>query len=100
MNRRKLSLVSVIVCLLLVLPFVQSKSLAQISDSEYFPQTGHTVSAEFLDKYHSVSNPEELFGYPITEAMAAPSNSPFSRVRVQYFHRVAFEYHPENAPGL
>lgn len=100
MNRRKLILASLIVCLLLVLPFIQNKSLAQSTDSEYFPQTGHTVSGDFLEKYYSVPNPTELFGYPITEAIAAPASSPFSRVMVQYFQRAAFEYHPENAPGL
>jgi len=100
MNLRKIIFTSVLISLLLVLPLIDYKSFAQSTDSRYFPETGHTVSGDFLEKYNSVDNPAELFGFPITEAMVAPTSSPFANVLVQYFQRVAFEYHPENAPGF
>jgi hypothetical protein len=93
-------ILSVIICgFLLVLPLVQIKTFAQDSDVIYFPQTDHSVSGEFLEKFNSVSEPVEVFGYPITEAIVAIGNSPFANRQVQYFQRAIFEYHPENAPG-
>ena len=44
------------------------RSSAQIGGEEYFKETGHHVLGEFLTKFHSVPNPLQLNGYPITEA--------------------------------
>lgn len=62
---------------------------AQSAGSEYFAQTGHYVSGDFLAYYRSVSNPEELFGYPITEVFVKNGQT------IQYFQRARFELHLE-----
>lgn len=76
-------------------------SLAQVlkqaaAQERYFPETGHMVIGDFLRTYESVSNPELVFGYPITEAFQDPEEE---RV-VQYFERARFELHLENPPEL
>lgn len=60
------------------------KSFAKGVDSQYFPETGHYVSDEFLDKYRSASDPLKVYGYPITDA--------FSRgtFEYQYFEKTLF----------
>lgn len=63
---------------------------------EYFPETGHTVSGEFLGKYFSTSNFELLYGLPITEAFLDPRTGR----QVQYFERARFELYPEQPPEL
>ena len=62
---------------------------AQSVGSEYFRETGHYVSGDFLSYYRSVSNAELLFGYPITEAFTKNGQT------LQYFQRARFELHPE-----
>lgn len=59
---------------------------AQTSNSQFFPETGHTVRGEFLDFFNRAKDPLLVFGYPITEEM-------FSRdgKTVQYFQRARFE---------
>lgn len=64
--------------------------------SIYFPETGHFVRDEFLEKYNSVPNNRELFGLPITDAF----DSEFIGIRVQYFQKVRFELHPEDPIDL
>jgi hypothetical protein len=92
-------MISLTTCLILVLSFVTYSSLAQNNDFIYFPETDHTVQGEFLDKFNSVTNPIQVFGFPITEEIWAPDGSPFAGKRVQYFQRAIFEYRVENAPG-
>ena len=99
MNRRNVLLSLLIVNLLLVLIVIQNESLAQSNDYLYFPETDHSIRGEFLEKFNSVLNPVQVFGYPITEAIIAPSTSPFAGKQVQYFQRAIFEYRPANAPG-
>jgi hypothetical protein len=67
--------------------------LAQSSGSEYFKETGHYVSGDFLAYYRSVANAQLLFGYPITEAF--PKNG----VTIQYFQRARFELDPNLPAG-
>ncbi len=67
---------------------------AQNSNSEYFDQTGHNVQGEFLQYYRKVANPTLVYGYPITEAFQSKDG-----LRVQYFQRARFEYHPELPEG-
>lgn len=67
---------------------------AQTSDSQYFNETGHSVSGEFLDFYNKVSNPLLMYGYPITERFISKDGKD-----VQYFQRARFEYHLELPAG-
>jgi hypothetical protein len=69
--------------------------LAQDGDSasqdlRYFSETGHSVSGEFLKTYISATNPELIYGYPITEAFERDFGF------IQYFERARFELRPEN----
>lgn len=67
---------------------------AQSADVQYFPETGHHVKGDFLRFYKSVSDPQLVFGYPITEQMTSKDGK-----TVQYFQRARFELRtdlPEN----
>lgn len=75
--------------------------LAQSGDVEpqrtrYFSETGHTVAGYFLNAYESATDPELIFGYPITEAFQDQASD---RI-VQYFERARFELALENPPEL
>ena len=65
-------------------------------DEPYYYQTGHYVKGEFLERYRSVLEPEEIFGYPLTEAFFSTTNGRL----VQYFQKARFELYPENPPEL
>ena len=73
-------------------------------DCAFFAETGHNVCGGFLaywrerglefgDTGVSFRESLALFGYPISEEFVDPA----SGLRVQYFERAVFEYHPENA---
>ncbi len=62
----------------------------------YFPETGHFLGGDFLTKYNETSNPEFIYGSPITEAFYSPS----SKRLTQYFVNARFELYPENPPEL
>lgn len=73
------------------------RAFAQTAEgSRYFPETGHWVSNEFLVHYQSVSNPEKLFGFPITDAFWDEA----TETAIQYFEKVRFELHPGSPPDL
>lgn len=59
-----------------------------------FPETGHTITGEFLAFYQQVPNPELVYGYPITERITMKDG-----LEVQYFQKARFELHPELPPG-
>lgn len=84
-----------IACLfgLLVLPV--GGALAQEGPSRYFSETGHNVSGDFLAYYESISNAEQIFGYPLTEAFTDAKSGRL----IQYFTRARFEFYPENPEG-
>jgi hypothetical protein len=63
---------------------------AQPAPSQYFPETGHTVSGRFLEFWRS-NGGLPVFGYPIGEQHEESGR------QVQYFERQRFELHPENA---
>ncbi len=71
-----------------------SSARAQAPDSQYFPQTGHSLQGDFLKFYLSISDPTTIYGYPITEQIKARDG-----LLVQYFQRARFEYHPELPAG-
>ncbi|HMA37475.1 MAG TPA: cellulase family glycosylhydrolase, partial [Chloroflexia bacterium] len=60
-----------------------------------FPETGHTIWDEFRDYWRRFGG-LVVFGYPITEARLEGD------LKVQYFERARFEWHPSNArlPGF
>jgi hypothetical protein len=64
---------------------------AQEIEEEYFPQTGHFVSGEFLRTYKNVDDPQLVYGYPITDAFEDTK----SQKIVQYFERARFELNIE-----
>jgi len=82
--------------LLLAVMFPTSQTTAQTEDSQYFDESGHFVRGAFLEKYLSASDPLKLYGYPLTDEFVAPAGSPVAGLRVQYFQRARFEYHPED----
>lgn len=59
--------------------------------SQYFNDTGHSISGDFLLYYHSTQNAQFVFGAPITEQFTDPTSGRL----IQYFQRVRFEYYPE-----
>lgn len=68
---------------------------AQTADTEYFSETGHNVSGEFLIFYKNNPNASYVYGYPITEQF----NGSRDGKTVQYFQRARFEYHPNLPEG-
>lgn len=91
---RKGRLVFIPLFLLLGTAFGLQASQAQTGEL-YFSQTGHSVAGEFLAFYQSVPHPEEIFGYPITEAYRDRRTNQL----IQYFQKARFEYHPTEPPG-
>jgi hypothetical protein len=91
----KKGLVVFVLTLLVVGCISWQRTLAQSPDEEYFEQTGHIVSGEFLAAYHSVPNPLVLYGYPITNAFEDSTNSRL----VQYFQKARFELFEDAPPG-
>lgn len=57
---------------------------------KYFWQTGHNLLGEFWDAWSRVSNPERLYGYPITDAFFDKTIN----TTVQYFQKTRFEIDP------
>lgn len=99
MSKRSGFLIAFIAIALSLLPIIQLKSLSQANDYIYFSETNHSVRGEFLEKFNSVEDPIKIFGYPLSEALIAPDESPFHGRNVQYFQKAVFEYHVDNAPG-
>jgi hypothetical protein len=61
------------------------------SNTQYFPETNHNISGEFLTFYRSLKNPYQILGYPISEAM--PDN--VTQILVQYFQLGRLELHTD-----
>ncbi len=90
MRRRWLNpLLMLVVGALVILP-ASGRLLAQ-SNSQFFPQTGHTVQGDFLDFYRAWPEATLLFGYPITEAFQREGQT------MQYFQRALFQQGPDHA---
>ena len=80
------------ICLGLCLSLSLSVSSAEgprTIPSQYFPQTGHYVIGYFLDFFNRHGR-LAVFGYPITDEFWERG------MRVQYFERARFEWHPGN----
>lgn len=67
-----------------------STSVMAAPATVYFPETGHTLSDQFLT-YWRDNGGLEIFGYPISEPLEQGG------MTVQYFERARFELHPKNA---
>ncbi|KAA3644647.1 MAG: hypothetical protein DWQ07_14625 [Chloroflexi bacterium] len=91
----RVALTPVVVFILLFALGSSHPVLAQNGVGRYFSETGHWVSGEFLEYFESFPDAVFLFGYPISTEFNDPDNG----VRVQYFQRARFEFHPENRPG-
>jgi hypothetical protein len=61
-------------------------ALAQSTDVQFFPETGHSVKGLFLQYYQAAKEPLLYYGYPITEQMVSKDGK-----AVQYFQRARFE---------
>ncbi|MDQ5824126.1 MAG: DUF5107 domain-containing protein [Chloroflexota bacterium] len=71
-------------------PTVPQGPQTSAPDTQYFPETRHTLSGPFL-RYWRGNGGLALFGYPISEPMQEGG------LTVQYFERNRFELHPEMA---
>lgn len=97
MTKYKVRWIIASIILLTLAGLVGGGAFAQTAEGTlYFPETGHWVSNEFLIHYQSVSNPEELFGLPITDAFW----DEVSETDIQYFEKVRFELHPRSPLDL
>jgi hypothetical protein len=72
--------------LVLVSSATWQPSLAQ-GEAEYFDETGHVVTGEFLAAYRRVPNPVQLYGFPISDAFQDRTRN----MLVQYFQKTRFE---------
>jgi hypothetical protein len=70
--------------------------LAQVDDPLYFPQTGHSITGDFLKAYQRAENPLLVYGYPITEEYLEEETGQ----KVQYFQRARFVFRPSLPPEL
>ncbi|MCX8061524.1 MAG: hypothetical protein N3D16_02965 [Anaerolineales bacterium] len=75
---------------------IQITQTTQTLEPRFYPETGHSVSGEFLKKYLQVEQPELIYGFPVTE----PFYSDEAQRIVQYFENTRFELYPENPPEL
>lgn len=89
----------IVLLFLLALLLHPASTTAQSETTRYFPETGYFVSGDFLEKYNSAPDPLKVYGYPITEEFIAPGSSPVAGLRVQYFQKARFEYHPTEPSG-
>ena len=92
----KMRVVLLFALLLLGMSIRPEISSAQSERSRYFPETGHSVSGDFLVAYEKASDPIKIYGYPITGII----DNAITNRKVQYFQRAHFELHPENPPEL
>jgi hypothetical protein len=65
--------------------------------SRTFPETGKTVSGQFLDYWNTHGGLAQQ-GFPISNEMQEKSDLNGQTYTVQYFERAVFEKHPENQP--
>lgn len=65
-------------------------------DSQFFPETGHTVSGKFLTYWRN-NGGLAAFGYPITDATNQPDAENGNTYLTQWFERNSFQLHPEFA---
>jgi len=79
-----------------VLAVLAAPPAASAATSQFFPQTGHTVSGPFL-AYWQANGGLPIFGYPISEAQTEEDPLSGRTLLVQWFERERFELHLEFA---
>src|SRR4051794_6499192 len=72
------------------------KAASAADDSQFFPETNHTVSGKFL-AYWKANGGLPTFGYPITDPQNEVDPETGKTFLTQWFERNRFELHPENA---
>ncbi len=77
-------------------PALAQSETPQTDGQQYFPETGHWISGDFLATYLDATDPVAIYGYPITDAFQNPTTG---RI-VQYFENAFFELYPESDPPL
>lgn len=80
-----------------VLGFSSTGDATAQGGSRTFPETGHTVSGQFLDYWNTHGGLAQQ-GYPISDELQEVSATDGKQYAVQYFERAVFEKHPENQP--
>src|SRR6476646_11261283 len=93
-TKRWFSLMAVLMLALSLMSLAGKTTYAQ-GDSRTFPETGHTVSGQFLAYWDSHGGLAQQ-GYPLTEASNEVSPVDGKTYLTQYFERAVFEAHPEN----
>ena len=78
------------------LPFQPIEPFESSAVLWYFAETGHSTSYRFLETWIAGGG-VETYGYPISEKFEEASQTDGSIHLVQYFERVRFEYHPDDA---
>lgn len=73
-----------------------SQTANAAGDSQYFPETNHTVSGKFLDYWRN-NGGLAAFGYPITDASNQTDAENGNTYLTQWFERNSFQLHPELA---
>jgi len=76
--------------------FVYNPNPTNQPGSVYFPETGHTMAAEFVSYWNRYGG-LPIYGYPISEPFYEVNQADGRTYLVQYFERNRFEHHPENA---
>lgn len=97
--RNRFLLVTVITLNLLFGSFILSSipaAQAASDGSQFFPQTGYSVSGSFLN-YWQANGGLAIFGYPLTGAYYEKDTASGQTYLTQWFERNRFELHPENA---
>ena len=96
---------ALLILLLISLTNVAQTGLAQPARERYFPQTGYTLAAPFLQFWENTPNALYVLGYPISRPFMEESfTQPGQQYQVQYFERAVLEkhppeyHHPENQP--
>ena len=84
MNANRRFVIPLLVFILLLA--TQGTAQAQSTDVQFFLETGHNVKGVFLQFYKSATDPQLVYGYPITEQMTSKDGK-----TVQYFQRARFE---------
>lgn len=95
--KNKLKLINLLLLIGMLISVSASPVAAQAAgSSQYFPDTGHNVSGEFLFYYLNTPNAHDVYGSPITEQFTDETSGRL----VQYFQRVRFDYFPEAQDGM
>jgi len=81
-----------IIPVLILFMLMSTKGAVQAqTDVQYFSDTGHYLRGTFLEYYNAATNPQLVYGSPLTEQFVARDGK-----TVQYFHKARFELSPEN----